>query len=455
MNKSRLVHLGFALVVVMLLADAALVYRASLRIVANDRRVAHTHAVLTQLEATLSTAQDAETGQRGYLLTGRDEYLEPYHKALTRLGDALERLDSLTADNPGQQGRTAAVRKELGAKVDELEETVRLRRERGPDAALAVVQAGHGRAIMEKVRQLIAAMEREEHRLLAGRRADSEAALVGMDRTLAITTAFAVLLVGALYVQQRRLEAELRRRAEQLAEADRRKDEFLAMLGHELRNPLAAIRSTVQLSRRPAMEGLIPENLELIEHEAGLLTRLIDDLLDIARITQGKVRLQKRPIELSEVVARACAAVRPHLDEKGHELSVALASGPLRLEADPARVEQIVVNLLTNAAKYTDGAGPIGLAARAEGGDIVITVCDAGIGIPAEMLPRIFDAFTQVDHPAGRSRGGLGLGLTLVRRFAELHGGSVSVASAGPGLGSEFTVRLPTGGTQPGDASSE
>jgi signal transduction histidine kinase len=455
MNKSRLVHLGFALVLVMLLADAALVYRASLRIVANDRRVAHTHAVLTQLETTLSTAQDAETGQRGYLLTGRDEYLEPYHMAVARLGDALERLDSLTADNPGQQARAAAVRKELGAKVDELEQTVRLRRELGTDAALAVVQAGHGRAVMEQVRQHIAAMGQEEHRLLAGRRADSEPALAGMDRTLALTTAVALLLVVALYVQQRRLEAELRRRAEQLAGADRRKDEFLAMLGHELRNPLAAIRSTVQLSRRPGLEGLIPENLELIEHEAGLLTRLIDDLLDVARITQGKVRLQKQPIELSHVVARACAAVRSHLEEKGHELSVALGPGPLRLEADPARVEQILVNLLTNAANYTDGKGHIGLAAQADGADIVITVRDAGIGIPAEMLPRIFDAFTQVDRPNGCSRGGLGLGLTLVRRFAELHGGSVSVASAGPGLGSEFTVRLPAGGSRASDLSSD
>ena len=170
---------------------------------------------------------------------------------------------------------------------------------------------------MEKVRQPIAAMEREEHRLLAGRRADSEAALARLDRTLALTTAVAVLVVGALYVQQRRLEAELRCRAEQLADATPQG----RVPGHaraQLRNSLAAIQSTVQLSQRPRMEALIPENLELIEHEAGQLTRLIDDLLDVARITQGKVRLQKRSIELSEreVVARVCAVVRPHLEEK-------------------------------------------------------------------------------------------------------------------------------------------
>ncbi len=218
---------------------------------------------------------------------------------------------------------------------------MRLRRERGADAALAVVQAGHGRAVMEQVRQLIAAMEWEEHRLLAGRRGDSEAALVRMDRTLAVTTAVAVLLVCALYVEQRRLEAELRRRAEQLAEADRRKDEFLAMLGHELRNPLAAIQSTVQLSRRPRMEGLISENLELIEHEVGQLSRLIDDLLDVARITQGKVRLQKRSIELSEVVARACAAVRPHLEEKGARAFRFARAGTAPIRGGPGRVEQI------------------------------------------------------------------------------------------------------------------
>ncbi len=452
MSKSRLVDLGFALVALMLLTNAALAYRASLRFVANDRRADHTQSVLTQLEVTLSTAQDAETGQRGYLLTGRDEYLEPYHRALTRLEDAVSTLEHLIADNPSQQARTSSLRGELRTKVNELEETVRLRRERGIDAALPVVLAGRGRAVMEQVRKLIGAMEADERRLLDERRADSESALVGMDRTLAVTTALALLLVGALFIEQKRLEAELLRRAEQLAEADRRKDEFLAMLGHELRNPLTAISSTVQLSRRPGMEDLIPENLELIEHEAGQLGRLIDDLLDIARVTRGKVRLQKRWIELSEVVAHACAVARTHLEEGEHRLEVALPDTPIRLLADPARLEQMVVNLLTNAARHSDGPGHIRVTARAEGDEVVIQVSDTGVGIPPEMLARIFEAFTQLDRGGDGSRGGLGLGLTLVRGLAELHGGRVQAASAGPGQGSEFTVRLPMG--SPGHASA-
>lgn len=243
--------------------------------------------------------------------------------------------------------------------------------------------------------------------------------------------------------ERRRLEEELRLRNEQLIEADRRKDEFLAMLAHELRNPLAAIGNCSKLLRRVTTQTDRDWCQEVIERQAGQLARLIDDLLDISRVARGKVELRKERISLREAVDRATATVRPLLSERSHTLTIALPAGPLRLEADPTRMEQILVNLLTNAAKYTDPGGQITVSARENKHETTITVTDTGVGIAPEMLPRIFDLFAQVDHSLDRAQGGLGIGLTLVRRLAELHGGHVEARSEGLGKGSEFSVRFP------------
>ncbi len=235
-----------------------------------------------------------------------------------------------------------------------------------------------------------------------------------------------------------------RRRAEQaLREADRRKDEFLAMLAHELRNPLAAISNAVQLSRRGGAEAHWPWCREIVARQCKNLARLVDDLLDVSRITRGKVRLRTERIDAAPVVAAAVEAARPLLDQRRHELTVSVAAGPMPLEADPTRLEQILVNLLTNAAKYTEAGGRIALSAAIEGAEVVVRVKDNGAGIAPEALPRMFDLFVQGDRSLARSEGGLGIGLTLVRSLAEMHGGSVSAASDGPGTGSEFVVRLP------------
>jgi CheY-like chemotaxis protein len=170
---------------------------------------------------------------------------------------------------------------------------------------------------------------------------------------------------------------------------------------------------------------------------------MIDDLLDVSRITRGMICLRKEPIDLSPVVSSAVEAVRPLLEERKHELSVSIVNGGLRLDADPLRLEQILVNLLTNAAKYTDVGGHIRLSARREDSELVIEIRDTGLGIAPELLPKVFDLFVQGDRSAARTEGGLGIGLTLVRKLAELHGGSVAAASEGPGQGSRFTVRLP------------
>jgi len=242
--------------------------------------------------------------------------------------------------------------------------------------------------------------------------------------------------------ERKRLERELHKRVAELDETGHRKDEFLAMLAHELRNPLAAINTAMQLSTMSGIQEQINWSMEVINRQVKHLTRLIDDLLDVSRITRGKVELRKEKIDAYPVINGALEAIRPLIKQRNHELIVSLQAG-LRLDADPTRLEQILVNLLANAAKYTESGGTIWFTAGHEGNDIVIKVRDTGIGIPPEKLPQMFELFAQGDRSLARSEGGLGIGLTLVRSLAEMHGGSVTATSEGPGKGSEFMVRLP------------
>jgi signal transduction histidine kinase/ActR/RegA family two-component response regulator len=228
-----------------------------------------------------------------------------------------------------------------------------------------------------------------------------------------------------------------------LREADRRKDEFLAMLAHELRNPLAPIRASVEFLKRKAPNPGLRSAHGIIERQVGNMVRIVDDLLDVSRVTQGRIELQCAQVTLGMVLDQAIEAVRPALQEADHELRVNVAEDPIVLNADPARLTQVFANLLDNAVKYTPRGGRITVQALREGNQLCVTVEDNGAGIPKEMLPRVFDLFTQADRTLQRSRGGLGIGLTLVRKLVELHGGTVDGASAGENQGSRFRVRLP------------
>jgi signal transduction histidine kinase/DNA-binding response OmpR family regulator len=230
----------------------------------------------------------------------------------------------------------------------------------------------------------------------------------------------------------------------EVQEADRRKNEFLSMLAHELRNPLAPIRNGVHLLRAPgSADPQVREVSEMMDRQLQHLVRLVDDLLDLSRITRGKIRLKTGPLELTEVLARAVETCRPLIEERRHNLSVAAPPMPLWVEGDGVRLAQVVANLLNNAAKYTEEGGQISLGAGREGDEAVVRVRDTGMGIPAEMLGSVFEMFTQVDRSLDRSQGGLGIGLTLVRQLVEMHGGRVEAHSEGSGRGSEFVVRLP------------
>ncbi|HXZ85555.1 MAG TPA: PAS domain S-box protein, partial [Myxococcota bacterium] len=237
--------------------------------------------------------------------------------------------------------------------------------------------------------------------------------------------------------------SRLKQVEEELREIDRRKDEFLATLAHELRNPLAPIRNSLLVLRAGGTAANSTHVHDMIERQLSHLIRLVDDLLEVSRITSGKVDLRRERVELADVVRAALEASMPAIDAAGHQLELALAGEPLVLEADAVRLAQVLANLLNNAAKYTEEGGSIQLSARREGGSAVVSVRDNGLGIPPAMLPRVFDLFTQIDRTLGRAQGGLGIGLALVKRLVEMHGGRVEARSAGWGAGSEFVVRLP------------
>jgi signal transduction histidine kinase/integral membrane sensor domain MASE1 len=246
------------------------------------------------------------------------------------------------------------------------------------------------------------------------------------------------------FIDRRRAEVQ---RSELLAELERAlqaKDEFLAILGHELRNPLAPLRNAAAILAARAVDDPDIERIQrIIDRQVRHMVRLVDDLLDVSRIARGRVELRREQVAIADVVARAAEAARPLMEERGHELSVGVPVEPVVVHGDPVRLEQVVCNLLQNAARYTEGQGHIAVRVAKEGSEAVIRVNDDGIGIAPEMLERVFELFVQGERPQHRSAEGLGIGLTLVRNLVELHGGRVGARSEGPGRGSEFTVRLP------------
>jgi signal transduction histidine kinase/CheY-like chemotaxis protein len=256
--------------------------------------------------------------------------------------------------------------------------------------------------------------------------------------------------IGELVDAFNEMLAEAGRRAEALREADRRKDEFLATLAHELRNPLAPIRNALEILR---LAGEDPERAriarEMMERQLAHMVRLVDDLIDVSRITTGKLAVRKTVVDLQDVVRDAIETVRPFIVARQHTLAVAMDDEPLRVDGDRTRLAQVFANLLNNAAKYTHPGGNIDLAVRREGGEAVARVKDNGIGLTPESMTTIFDMFMQVDRSLERSQAGLGVGLTLARRLVELHGGEIQVQSRGVGRGSEFIVRLPVSTGRP------
>jgi len=244
--------------------------------------------------------------------------------------------------------------------------------------------------------------------------------------------------------ERARMEEALKRSEEMLREADRRKDEFLATLAHELRNPLAPIRTAVALLRTGEPErDKLAYCQDVIERQVGHMARLLDDLLDVSRVSRGTLRLLKERVPVAELIRHATESSHPMIVAGGHHLTTIVAVEPILLDADETRLAQVISNLLNNAARYSEPGSRIRLAVERDGDDAVITVRDNGVGMRPEMLARVFEPFFQIDQSHDRSQGGLGIGLTLVKQIVEIHGGTVTAASDGLGKGCEFTVRLP------------
>ncbi len=330
---------------------------------------------------------------------------------------------TVSASSPSEAAAPAGAAA-LVQRVRELSRPVRLARADLPAAVGSAVNGWLGAALCARHGTPLGVLHVADKE--TGDFTDHDEALVGQ-----------LARLGSVALENARLYQELARN-------DRRKDEFLAMLAHELRNPLAPIRNAVQLWRLagPA-EGPLGEARDVIDRQVRHMSRLIDDLLDVSRITRGKVQLRTAPVALAEVVERAVETHRPLIEARGHRLEVRGPEDPIVVDGDPTRLAQIIGNLLDNAAKYTPSGGALSLGAGLEQGRAVVRVRDNGEGISAELLPHIFELFMQAERSLDRSQGGLGIGLTLVKSLAELHGGTVEAHSEGPGKGSEFVVRLP------------
>ncbi|MFT3883176.1 MAG: ATP-binding protein [Gemmatales bacterium] len=283
-----------------------------------------------------------------------------------------------------------------------------------------------------------------------------------LDRITMPDGTFAVVCYYYDTTQLRKAEAEARENAEglrkltaELSDADRRKDEFLATLAHELRNPLAPVMNSLAIMKHADSARQWDQARSTMERQVGQMVRLIDDLLDVSRITRNRLLLRLGRVELTSIVHHAVEACHPLYQSAGHTLSVDLPSEPIFLNADATRLAQVFGNLLNNSCKYSERNGKVRLTAERQGEQVIVKVKDSGIGIPKEMLPKVFDMFTQVHGAMERSEGGLGIGLSLVKRLVEMHDGTVTAHSDGPGTGSEFVVTLPVLSEVPASPVSE
>ncbi|HEX4144668.1 MAG TPA: CHASE3 domain-containing protein [Pirellulales bacterium] len=580
----NIIGIGVGLLAILLVINAALGYRQINELFDQSQLVIHTQKVENALARLLQAVTDAETGQRGYLLTGQKRYLTPYQAATDQYQTWVQEISKLTADNPKQAKPTAKLKELVHAKLTELKETIALydQPDQGPQVALEEVKTDRGQRAMENIRAVAVEIEQEEEDLLSEREAANRQAFRSATWTVWLSmlvhiaglAAFVWLLnrhfrainksAAALYEQKELLRATLasigdgvivtdaggrvtflnavaenltgwragdaigrpleavfyivneetrkkvdnpamralregrimglanhtvliskdgtewpiddsaapiadsnrvtcgavlvfreikeRKHQEQellaqtakLEESDRRKTEFLATLAHELRNPLAPINNALQLwphaeNNREQMEQL----RATMDRQVRQMIRLIDDLMDVSRISRGKIQLRKQAVSIDTLLQGALESLKPFIESLGHHITLATADVALCVNGDVARLTQVFGNLLHNAAKYTGRSGTIWISALRRGQDAVISIRDNGPGIPRHMLSEIFEMFRQVDATLDRSHGGLGIGLTLVKRIVEAHGGTVEARSEGPGAGTEFIVTLP------------
>jgi signal transduction histidine kinase len=449
-------RLGVGLIVVVLLASATLDCWNTRRLNEEASSVVHAQKVLTLTSDIEWSLTDAESGVHGFILVGQDAFLRPFQGVTGRLDDLFAALHQETADSPEQNADVHRLEEASALRLRLLQKAISLRRKSLSDAQ-QFIASGAGRREMDELRQLVANVEAVKHAVLAEREQRSHHVYYVAQAGAILSAALGLVMVAVVYLLLRRRFEDARKmqEAEMLREADRRKNEFLATLAHELRNPLAPIRNAVEMLDDAPHESRVARMAQaMIKRQLGHMVRLVDDLLDVSRIAKGKLQLRRERIELASVLESAVEESRPIIDAAKHRLTISLPQESIFLDGDPTRLSQVFSNLLTNAAKYTDSGGEICLSAERQNGEIVVSVRDTGIGIDAVHLSSIFDMFSQVEPALSRSQGGLGIGLSLVKKLVEMHGGSIVAHSDGTGRGSEFRVRLPVLDVAPQPAPS-
>ncbi len=568
MRSRSIVSVTLVLASIVLVLSGVVAYRAGVTLADASDRLVRTKDVELTLERTLSVMRDAETGQRGFLLTRRPDYLKPYELALADLDTQLMQLRELSAGDEAAERSLEEINALVQVKTSELARTIDLARNSRADEALDIVLTDSGRAAMDQIRALVERLEDDAEHKLGAELAAADEARSALTRSIVAATALGIVILGVLVRVTRRDSARIRaseqrlattlrsigdavmatderglvsisnplaerltgwplaeargkpmddvfriinedtrasvespvtkalregktvglanhtllirrdgtelpiedsaapitddagrvlgvvlafrdaskRRAAELAmrDADRRKDEFLAVLAHELRNPLAPIRQATEIARSPAATAdQIRWSHDVIARQVGHMARLLDDLLDVSRITRGTLEVRKSRADLGAIVADAVEMARPLIEARGHELEVDVAEEHLPVDADPLRIAQVIANLLTNAAKFTHAGGHIRLSASREGRKAAVSITDDGIGLTQDALADIFQMFVQIAAPFDRGESGLGVGLALSKGLIELHGGEIEAQSAGLGTGSTFVLRLP------------
>jgi PAS domain S-box-containing protein len=596
LSVEKKIKFGVVCILTVLLANALLSYQATKTLISNDQWVRHTYQVINELEVLLSTVKDAETGERGYIISGLDSFLDPHQAALAEIDNRIRTLKELTADNPAQQTRIPVLQRKINDRIESLKMGIVLRRSGDTEGAYRLIASGIGKRQMDDLRQFISGMEADENTLLNERteeskrsqinailtfvvaslvagivlvatgvivtkgivarkraedalrrerhllqvtlssiadaviacdsrgsltflnpvaenltgwtrqeaegqplrdvfhivneqtrqevdnpalRAISEGTIVGLanhtvlktkrgaevpidDSASPIKSADGRILGAVLvfrditerrrgeealrqsYMEQQRLLADAETARGRAEAASRAKDEFLAILSHELRTPITAVHGWVQLMKSRTVDDATREKaMEVIDRNIRVQAELIDDLLSISRIVSGKLSIRPEVTDPLKIVKSALETARPSADARDITLHLESDEQVPAIFADPARLQQIVWNLLSNAVKFTPKGGKVDIHVRAVRPDLQIVVRDSGEGISAEFLPQVFNRFSQADGSTTRSHGGLGIGLALVRQLVELHGGTVEAQSAGIGKGSTFIVRLP------------
>jgi len=450
---------GFVLIIVILIAMLVVGLNNLRNVYATSEALEHTHAVKIALQELLASTLDAETGERGFIITGLPSYLEPYERARTRLSTNLAHVRALTMSNPEQQADVDRLAAAAEVKLEELALAIRQRREFGFTAAQAMVTTSVGKQTMDEMRAIVTRMQAREDALTALRAAQEVQSYRTARLTEYVITGVAFFAVVALFFVTERYGAERMRAVRaaeaqqaQLREALQLKDEFVALVAHELRTPTNTIVGWARMLEEGTLNpDRADKAVAAISRNAASLRQLIDDLMDTSQLVSGRMRLTIGVVDLAEVVRDAIEAVRLSADNKNVALMAHIEPGLPSMRGDAGRLKQVVWNLAANAIKFTPKGGEVTVTLASIDRGLRLEVRDSGIGIDAAFLPHVFERFRQATVPSA-GQGGVGLGLAIVRHLVELHGGTVSAHSAGLGQGSTFVIELPitTPGAAPG-----